>query len=86
MSLSSMDSPDTTGGDMECRESLSALEAGCVCQLSQGRQIVTEMKKKVKKVGKNWVLLQIYSLRETVHFLVLTDKASKKQSRMIFVQ
>lgn len=65
-------------------ESLSALEAGCVCQLTWGRQAVTEDKKKLKKVGKHWVLLQIYSLREAVHFLVLTDKASKKKSRKTF--
>lgn len=82
--LSSTDSPDTAGGDVEGRESLSALEGGCVCQFTWNRQVVTEMKKKLKKAGKHWVLLQIYSLREAVHFL--TDKASEKQSRMIFAQ
>lgn len=83
--LSSTDSPDTAGGDMEGRGSLSVLEEGCVCQFTWDRQVVTEMKKNLKKVGKHWVLLEIYSLREAVCFLMLTDKASKKQSR-IFAQ
>lgn len=65
---------------------LSALGVGCVCQLMQGKQVVIKTVKKLKKIGKSWVLLQKYSLREAIPFLVLTVKASRKQSRMIFSQ
>lgn len=74
--LSGVGSTDTAGGEVEGRESLSALEAG----------FVTDTGEKLKNVGKNWVLLQIHSLREAVPSLVLTDKASKRQVGMIFTQ
>lgn len=55
--------------------------------ISPGSRIChRDWREKLKNVGKNWVLLQVHSLREAIPSLVLTDKATKRQNGMIFTQ
>lgn len=85
-----MDSTDTAGREVEGRVLYQPwkwdVSATRQTASLQGRQVVTKTVKKLKKIRKSWVLLQKYPLKEAIPFLVLTAKASRKQSRIIFSQ